>query len=129
MATRKASNRFDIITPADNGNFVEYGPAGTTTFVSTMVMQFAPTVAFAGSLQLFGKILGVAGESAPFLPIPYRRVDLAGVASDYALGFAVIADAGIIQVPCSGMTIAFLVTCTAGQMQVYTQDLQGSSAV
>lgn len=129
MATRKASNRFDTITTDDNGKFVEYGPAGTTMFVSTMLMQFAPTAGFVGSLLLHGKMLGPAGETAPFLPIAYRRVNVAGLVSDYALSPDPIMAAGIIQVPANGMTLALLVTCSAGACQVYMMDVQGSSAI
>jgi len=127
MATRQGGNRLDIITPLDNGNFILYGAAGTAHFVSTMVMQFAPTVSFVGSLQLFGKIMGPAGDSAPYLPIPYRRVNVAGAVSDRILIPDPITSVGIIEVPCNGLTLAILVTCTAGQCQVYCMDLQGPS--
>lgn len=137
MATTHASNRATLITPMDNGNFKNFGPAGTPQQVSTFVLQFQPSLDFVGSFQVFGRIGGVASSQpgipavgpAATLPIPYRKINVAGSASDYSLSIDPITSAGLIQVPCNGMQLHLLVTCTAGSCGVYSWDMQGPSAI
>lgn len=131
MATRRASSRSEFITAADNGNFLEFGPAGTSSSVGTFVFQFQPSMDFAGSIQVMGKCFGPAAQAgnAATIPIPYRRVNVAGAASDYAIVADAITSAGIIQVPSNGITVTFLVTCTAGSCGVFSWDLQGPSSI
>lgn len=131
MTTRNASNRLDVITTGDNGALVTYGPGGTDKLVATVVMEFAPSLVplFAGSLQVLGKICGPAGDTAPFLPIRYRKINVAGTSGDRTLVDDPITSAGIIEIPCNGLIVALLVTCTAGQCQVYTMDVQGPSTM
>ncbi len=111
--------------------FIEIGPAGTTTFVSTMMVQFNPDNLFAGNFVVMGKMLGQAADTAgmPFLPIPYRRVSLNNVASDYAMVSDAIAGPALIEIPANGMSIVILDGLDAGTMDLAMWDLQGNSAV
>jgi hypothetical protein len=129
MAIVKASNRANVVKAINNGDLWELGPGGTPHSVAVLEIQFAPSVDFVGSFSVMGKILGVAGDTAPFLPIPYRRVNINAAVSDYAMVGDPVIPAAIIHVPSNGLTIALLVTCTSGFCQIYSMDLNGSSAV
>lgn len=129
MAIRQPVSRFSIITPSFNGDIQPLGPAGTPASVAVMMVQFAPSVDFVGSFQVLAKAFGPGAETAPYLPVAYRRVNVAGAAADYAIVADNITSSGIIQVPANGLIIALLVTCTVGQCQVYTLDLQGPSSI
>lgn len=128
MSTVAKSNRAFVITPDDHGNIGELGPSSTGG-VGTIVIQFAPRLGFVGSFAILGKAYGSAAVNAPFLPLPYRRVNVANSASDYTMVSDVVADTGIIQVPANGLSVGLLIACTAGQCDVYVWDLDGSSAV
>lgn len=129
MPIRKASNRKVVITTADHGKHVEIGPGSTPQFVGTMVLQFNPDVAFVGSMVVLARLTGPAAQEAdlPFLPVPYRRVTVNNVASDYTFTADQINGPSKIQVPSNMDSIALLVECTAGSCTVICQDLQGSS--
>lgn len=133
MALLKGSNRYNVITATNNGDILPLGPAGTTSFVGTMGVQFAPSLDFVGSFQVLGKIMGTAADNAPYVPIPYRRVTVVAggsvVASDYAMVSDPVVPTAMIHVPSAGLSIALLITCSAGTCQVFSMDLQGNSAV
>lgn len=129
MALVKASNRLNVVTQTNNGDIFEFGPGGGVSQVGAIVFQFAPSLDFAGTFLVIGKMMGVAAETAPFLPISYRRVNINTLASDYAIVADAVVPSAIIQVPSNGLSIALLVSCTAGKCQVYSWDLQGSSAI
>lgn len=129
MAVKSRSNRYFIITPADNGDIAEIGPAGTPSSTAVLSVQFDPSIDFVGSFVVLAKTMGQAAGSAnaPFLPVPYRRVNVAGVASDRILVADPIRAVGKIEVPSNGDSIALLVECTQGTCPIYSWDLQGSS--
>lgn len=131
MATQNRSNRYFVLSATDTGVFLEVGPAGTPSATAVMVLQFDPTVDFSGTFAIMGKCLGqwAKDQNAPFLPIPYRRVNVASVASDYAIVTDQIAAAGLIHVPLSGLSLSLLPAISAGSCKVYVWDLQGSPAV
>jgi hypothetical protein len=132
--TIKAGARYYKLTPAaqslPGAPFLELGPAGTTSLVSTLMVQFNPTDLWSGSFVVVGRMLGTAAadRDTPFVPIPYRRISLADVAQDYAMVTAQITGAAIIQIPANGMTIALMFEALAGQMDITAWDLQGNSA-
>src|ERR1700742_3619813 len=114
IVTRKVSNRSYLVTPLDNGQLLELGPAGTTTSVSTYVVQFNIDGSWSGSFVVMGRTMGTAADQAnvPFEPIPYRRVSLNNVAQEYAIVSDPIGTAAIIQAPATGMSIGLLVACS-----------------
>lgn len=120
-----------VITSADNGNTLDLGPAGTEKFAGTFVFQFNPSVDFQGSIVVLGRLFGPASAAAslPFLPVPYRRVTVNNVASDYNFVFDQITGATKIQVPSNGDAIGFAVVCAQGTMTYVGWDLNGPSAV
>lgn len=131
MATTPRSNRYFKLTTDDNGNIIDLGPAGTTSMVSTMPIQFKASVDFAGTLGVVGRAVGPAAaeHAAPFESIPYKRVNVGGIASDYAIVSDPITASGKIDVPANGMCIGLVVAISAGSCEVFPWDLQGNSAV
>lgn len=135
IPTIKAGNRSYKVTTSTElmagFPFLEIGPAGTTSFVSTLIVQFKPDENFAGDFVVMGRTLGTAADSAdvPFVPIPYRVVSLNDVAQDYSMVSAPIAGSAMIQIPANGMSVALLDGLTAGSMQLTMWDLQGGSAI
>lgn len=129
MAIKKVSNRVFTITSAVNGDILELGPGSTTQFAGFMAIQFNPDLTFAGEVVVLGRLTGAAAEAAelPFLPVPYRRVTVNNVASDYTFVSDAISGATKILVPAGMDSIALLVACTAGSMDVVSWDLQGSA--
>ncbi len=127
--TRRSGPSFRI-TSADNGAIIEIGPP-ITTGVGTIMLQFAPSMDWSGQLEVMGKILGQDAQSkgAAFLPIPYRSIDQGNYAAGYEMISNPIGDTGIIQVPANGLSIGFLVACSAGLMDVFVYRLDGGSAV
>ncbi len=136
ITTIHASNRHYHVVPATalvpGFPFLEIGPAGTTTLVSTLAVQFAPSVGFDGQFIVEGHLMGTpAGNvNAPFGPIPYRRVTLNNIAQLYELVTDAITTSALIQIPANGLTVALqMTTPTAGYCDVLVWDLQGSSAI
>lgn len=131
MAIVPASNRFRLVTTADTGNLLEIGPASTPSSVGTWIIEFDPSLDFAGSFQVMGRVTGpekTAGNS-PIVPVPYRKINVGGVASDYSIAADTITAVGIIQVPSNGLSISLLAQVGTGSCKIYSWDLQGPSAV
>jgi hypothetical protein len=126
-------NRRQPIAVEHNGRFGVLGNV-SASFVGTWRVQFTCTEDFAGSLTPMarGASKDLHDDNVGFATIPYRRVQLAGVASDYALvtGASVvnITTDFTILVPAAGLSIAFLVECVAGSGIVYSQPLEGLAA-
>ena len=128
MAIKQRSSRKFGISPSDNGDFLEIGPAGTSSTGGIMAIQFIPDVNFVGSIIVVGRVFGPAAQDAgaAFMPISYRRVTVNNVASDYQIVSDPITGPSTIQVPSNGISIGFLVSCSAGLCQVVSWDLQGA---
>ena len=89
--------------------------------VGTMPIQFENLGSFNGSLQLVSKI-----GTGPYLPHPYRRVNVGGVASDDTFVATAIIDSGSIDVDASGRLIALICTgWTTGSIRVHSRKLDG----
>lgn len=130
MALTNQSGLAFRINSANNGDIAELGPAGGQA-ISAFCIQFAPSIDWVGQIAVLGKAFGKAAvqANALFTPVPYRRVSLGNVASDYALVGDLITDMGIILVPAYGLSIGLLQACSAGYMDVSMWRLDGGSAV
>lgn len=138
MANPQRGSRAFTIVPADQGNTLEIGPGGTPSATAVLNIQFDPSIDFVGAITIMGKIMGPAANpstpttqypGAPFVGLPYRRLNWNGLPSDGAVVADVISAAGLIQVMAGGISIALMVACSAGSCRVYTWDLQGSPGV
>lgn len=126
MAIKQRSNRRFTISADDHGDILEIGPAATSQSIGTMVIQFNPTAGCDYEVVLMGRVFGQNGVDFPYMPVPYRRVTLDNVASDYAIVIDNITGASMIQVP-ANWALAFQVSCATGTCAVASWDLLGSS--
>lgn len=125
------SSRLYVMTPLDNGLILDLGPAGVAGSTGVFTIQFTPDVQWNGSIVVMGVIMGSASDNAqiPFLPVPYRRVTVNNVASDYNMVIDQITGATKIQVPSNGDAIGLEVSVTQGTCTVASWDMNGPSAV
>lgn len=130
MAITPASSRMFVVGTKDDGTILEMGPASTTSGVGTFVFQFNPDLTWQGALYVMARLTGAAAAAAnlPFLPVPYRRVTVNNVASDYAFVSDAITGATKIHIPSNMDSIGFLVDCDAGSLTIIGWDLLGPSA-
>lgn len=131
MASTYPIDRSYRVTTTDNGNFLNIGNAASGR-VGTWLVHWVPDLSFAGGgLTVYGRGYGKPASDAgvPWATIPYRRINVAGVASDYAIVTATVGAAGMIQIPANGLAVALGVSCTAGFGWLYSWDLNGPSAV
>lgn len=131
MATVSRSSRRFKVTPAHNGEISDLGPATANASLGTFVIQFITSEDFVGSFAVLGRAYGqnARDAEAQMMSIPYRRANVNGVASDYKMVGDVISGPGLIQIPANGLAIGLLVECSAGECEVVSWPLQGSSAV
>lgn len=129
--TKPISSRIYTITAADNGLILDLGPAATQSNVGTFTLQFQPDITSDFQAIVMGVIYGHASNNAnvAFVPVPYRRISLADVASDYALVKDPITGAALIQVPANGLSVGLLVACTKGTCTLVSWDMNGPSAI
>ncbi len=131
MTTKGRSQRYFVVKPDDDGDIADMGPAGTAALVATYTIQFIPSADFAGQFAVLGRVAGNAAQTAGVVmaTIPYRRINVNGVASDYNIVTDVISGPGIIQVPANGLAVGLLIACSAGTCTVISADLSGPSAI
>lgn len=118
------------ITPSVSGGIAILGNAADGE-VGTYFVQLVPQVGFVGSLDVLARPYGkyANDDGVAFVPVPYRRVNVNNLASDYAISTASITQPGIIQIPANGMSIGLMITCSAGQAELYSWPLLGPSSV
>lgn len=129
MTTRIGNRRYTLRNqPSDP--VLEIGPAGVASQAGIMTIQFTPTLDFDGQFVVVGRCVGTAAETAqaPFVPIPYRRVSLNNEASDRALVSDPINGTALIEVPANGITVGLIAAWAAGQCDVLSWDVSGSSS-
>ena len=119
------------VTTADHGMFGVLGDVSDRE-VGLWSVQFVPDTTFVGSLGVVGRIAGkeTADDDVGFGSVPYRRVQVGGVASDNAVVSTPITSAGAtVLIPASGLSVAFLVDCTFGYGHLYSYPLSGHPAI
>jgi hypothetical protein len=132
MAIIKGNGPTFRVTTANNGDIVELG-VGATGQVATLVIDFEPSLNWIGQFAVVGKSFGqAANPTASFKPVPYRLVNSANTAGRYEMlggDTSLISDSACIQVPANGLSIALLVACSQGSMDINVYRMEGSSAV
>jgi hypothetical protein len=131
MATAYPIGRRYRVTSVDNGKFGELGDA-SPALVGAFMLQFVPDASFAGSIGILARAAGkdAKDDNVGYASIAYRRVQMNGQASDYALitdGTPLASDFTIL-IPASGLAVAVLVECTAGFGYLYSTPLEGPPA-
>lgn len=128
MAIVEQAGRCQTITAANHGDMFKLGNASQEVGGWTIIL--VPSPDFLGGINTLGRLTGpdAALRNAPYFPAPYRQVCINNVGSDYTFSSALISTSSTVQVPANGLSIAFLVTCTAGSADVYSMPLQGATA-
>jgi hypothetical protein len=100
------------------GNVTDEGDTGL------VVVQFVPDAQTDASFRVMGRSQiqdanqlppGIMAVQVPWVPIPYQRISLGNVASDYAFVSDDIESANgpaVILIPASGMQVGLLCSCT-----------------
>lgn len=103
---------------------LEIGGAGTIANGSK-VIHIITDGDFDGSISVEGKVVGAPDST--YEPIPYRRRNLAGTASDDTVVSAAITDDALIEVNCTGLEVALVTSSmTAGEAVVYHVAVSGA---
>jgi hypothetical protein len=115
----------------DNGKTLFLGDASSSR-TSVKTIQWVPDPGTTGDgFSLVGRIYSRSEadtNGTPFLPIPYRRVNLSGSASDRGLVSDTLpVDGFLIEVPANGQTLALVVSVTSGGGWLYNWDSVGSA--
>lgn len=132
MANIFPVGRYFVAQPAQNGDFAILGNAADSR-VGTWVVGFVPSADFVGAFGIVGRVTippaeNDLGDDTTYVSIPYRRVTLAGVASDYALVSAAVGGTrDIIQIPANGMDVGLLIAASAGTCAIISWPLNGPS--
>ncbi len=124
------ASRAQRIGPEHSGRFAVLGNVSAVEGGHWRV-QFYPDDLFSGSLTPVGRSAGKDAHDADvgFGTVPYRRVQMNGVASDRAIvsdGNPIATDF-IIEVPASGLSIALLIDVSVAGGLLLTQPLSGPS--
>lgn len=127
MATEYPIGRRYRITTADHGLFPTLGNVSDQE-TGAWHVTFVPDESFVGSIAIVGRASGkdIREDGYGFGSIPYRRVQVGGVASDNALTTATNSTGMIAIIPADGLSVAILVDCTAGFGFLYSRPLLGS---
>ena len=118
-----SGQRFTI-TSANQGGTAVFGNVSDQNPFGTWTFQFMPDESFVGTVAIMGRAarFPTTDTSLAFVPIPYRRVTIANVASDYTLVSAqLVGTPDIIMVPANGLAIGLAMTCSAGTMLVHAR--------
>ena len=115
-------------TPEFDGTFVEFGPGTAQDECGVVVLQFAPDLDWVGQFIVMARRKGSPADevTAPFIPVPYIEVNVNGAASDRHHTDAIVTSTGLIEVPAAGVSIAVLMSCSAGTCAVYISRLAGT---
>jgi hypothetical protein len=120
------------VTVADHGKIIFLGDASPGARVATMFIQFVPSQSFTGTFAVVARAFGkpASDNGVSFIDYPFRRVVVAGVASDRTITTNTatpLADAFVVEVPANGVVIGLLTACTAGGGVLYSWPLNGPS--
>ena len=127
MATEYPIGRRYKITTVDNGKFPTFGNVSSSD-VGSWHVTFVPDESFVGSIAFVGRPAGkdASDDGVGFASIPYRRVQVGGIASDNTLVTATNSTGLMAIVPADGMSVALLVEGTDGFGYLYSRPLVGS---
>lgn len=130
MAMTYPLDRDYTISTADHGNTLVLGNSSLGDRAGAWEIQFVPSVGWAGSFTVVARTTGLvpSTDGVGFVPVPYRTINLGGIASDYSIASAVLTDGFIIQVPANGLAVALTVASTAGTGRLYSQMVTSGAA-
>lgn len=128
VADPVGAERSYVVTPADHGKVLSLGNANDGR-VSTFGVCFMPDPSWQGTLGVVARLMGIPAREAHvgFASIPYKRVNLEGLASDRAVVSDPLSGFFIIEVPASALVVGVEVNCIQGFGQLFSWPLSGPS--
>lgn len=132
MADIFPANPKFLVTTAQDGQIASYGNVSDENPNGAWTFQFVPTdINWSGQFAIVARTPGISTSdtTVPWVPVPYRRVCLNNVASDYALvsGILVVSGPTIIQVPANGVSIGLLMSITTSTCTIYAKAMNGAT--
>lgn len=117
-------------TPGVDGLIGVFGNTSDEDGKGAMQFTFSPDVDFNGSIVVVGRTAGIstASTDVAWMPIPYRKVTINNVASDYSFASAAITGPSSILVPASGMAVGLLFSVPMGTVVIGSKIVDGASA-
>ena len=118
-----------VMQPAQNGNILTAGNTSDENPNGAVRFWFVPDVGCDAVFTVMGRAprISTADTSAPWVPIPYRRITLNNVASDYAIVSDNVSGASSILVPTVGGQVGLLVSVTTGNCTIYKVNVNGAT--
>jgi len=115
--------------PEQNGDILVIGNTMDENPSGAVRLWFAPGIGADAVFTVMGRAprISTADTTAPWIPIPYRRVTLDNVASDYAIVSASVSGTSSILVPSTGGAVGLLVAMNVGEVVIYSQLVTGST--
>ena len=129
MATPNVGKAYPVTTD-DNGETLQLGDASSSRTSAKTIYWVADLPVIGDGFVIVARPCGPAPDKdgAPFVPIPYRRINLAGTASDRAITSTSLPIEGfLIEVPATGLAIGIIPSLTVGGGTLYSWDSVGSS--
>jgi hypothetical protein len=122
-----------VATTGVHGLIGVFGNTSDEDGNGAMQFTFSPDVDFiaaGGAIVVMGRTMGISttDTTVPFMPIPYKRVTVNNVASDYAVSSATITGPGLIHVPANGMAIGLLFSIPNGTVTIGNKVVAGAAA-
>lgn len=116
---------------AQNGNILVMGNTSDEQPNGAVRVWFVPDNGCDAVFTVVGRVPRIQAADAalaPWIPVPYRRVTLSNVASDFAVVSDPVTGTSSILVPTVGGAVGLLVACTTGDCTIYTVQVEGASA-
>ena len=120
-----------VVTTADHGNVICLGNAGNGE-PGAWTVYIVPDEFWDGSFAVLGGNRFAVTDGVGMVPVPYRRININGQASDYSLvGFdpttALIQSTAIIQIPSSSLYVGLLASIGTGTCKIYYLGVTGTA--
>lgn len=117
------------VLPAQSGNILAIGNTSDENPSGAVRIWFVPDVTSDATFTVVGRAprISTADTTTPWIPIPYRRVTLNNLASDYAIVSAAVSGTSSILVPTTGGAVGLLVAMNAGECAIHSIPVEGST--
>lgn len=117
------------VQPAQNGNILVPGNTSDENPSGAVRFWFVPDIGCDATFTVVGRAprISTSDTTAPWVPIPYRRVTLNNVASDYAIVSASVTGTSSILVPSTGGAVGLLVAINTGECTLHSIPVTGST--
>lgn len=130
MADIPIVDQYFKVTGADVNRYI-IGSGGDSMVAAIGLVLVATTpVGVVATIVARSAVPQAAANNATWLPTAYRRLNVAGAASDGTMVSTALAASGILVIPCPGLMIAVDLTGhTSGTLEFYIKRMTGTAAI